>query len=290
MGDGKAMKHGAVMVLGAGGQLGGALVRQAPGAASVQAYERHDLDVRDAAAVAAEVARLKPPIIVNCTAFTDVDAAEDRHEEAMRVNGIAVGVLARAAESAGATLVHYSTDFVFAGREDRAWRESDAPEPQGTYAQSKLIGEWLARDCRRHYVLRVESLFGGVKSKSTIDRIVTTLREGREMPLFHDRTVSPSFVDDVVHATWALIGRDAEPGLYHCVNSGRTTWLGIGQAVARELGLEARLLRPVSVADVTMRAARPQYAALCNEKLLAAGVPMPTWQDALTRYLARITS
>jgi dTDP-4-dehydrorhamnose reductase len=284
------MKNHAVMVLGAGGQLGGALVRQAPGAANLEAYDRQDLDVCDAAAVAAEVARLKPSVIVNCSAFTDVDAAEDRHQEAMRVNGIAVGVLARAAESVGAVLVHYSTDFVFAGREDRAWRESDSPEPQGTYAQSKLIGEWLARDCGRHYVLRVESLFGGGERKSTVDRIVTTLREGREMPLFHDRTVSPSFVDDVVHATWALVARDAEPGVYHCVNSGTTTWLGIGQAVVRELGLEARLLRPVSVADVKMRAARPQYAALCNKKLLAAGVPMPTWQDALTRYLARITS
>jgi dTDP-4-dehydrorhamnose reductase len=284
------MKDRAVMVLGAGGQLGGALVRRAPGVASLQAYDRRDLDVRDASAVAAEVARLEPSVIVNCTAFTDVDAAEDRHEEAMRVNGIAVGVLARAAESVGAVLVHYSTDFVFAGREDRAWREGDPPEPLGTYAQSKLIGEWLARDCRRHYVLRVESLFGGGRRKSTVDRIVSTLREGREMPLFHDRTVSPSFVEDVVDATWALVDRRAAPGVYHCVNSGATTWLGIGRAVARELGLDARLLRPLSVADVKMRAPRPQYAALCNEKLLAAGVSMPTWQDALTRYLARITS
>ena len=284
------MTHRSVMVLGAGGQLGGTLVKLAPDRAAVRAYRRQDLDVCDAAAVAAEVDRARPDVIVNCAAFTDVDASEVRQAEAIRVNGVAVGVLARAAESSGATFVHYSTDFVFAGREDRAWRETDPPEPQSAYAQSKLIGEWLAGDCARHYVLRVESLFGGAERRSTIDRIVSTLREGREMPLFHDRTVSPSFVDDVVRATWALVDRGAEPGVYHCVNSGTTTWLGIGQAVASELGLDARLLRPVSVADVKMKAARPQYAALSNEKLRATGVPMPAWQDALVRYLSRIAS
>ena len=276
-----------VMVIGAGGQLGGALVRFAPAGVEVHAYRRQDLDVCDAAAVAAEVARVSPGVVVNASAFTDVDGAETRHAEAIQVNGVAVGVLARAAESGGATFVHYSTDFVFAGRENRAWRETDLPEPQGAYAQSKLIGEWFARDCTRHYVLRVESLFGGDQRKSTIDRIVATLREGREMPLFQDRTVSPSFVEDVVRATWALTAGRADPGVYHCVNSGTTTWLGVGEAVADVLGLETRLLRPVSVADVTMKAPRPQYAALSNEKLLATGIPMPAWQDALARYLSR---
>jgi dTDP-4-dehydrorhamnose reductase len=251
----------------------------------VRAYSRRDLDVCDAAAVSAEVVRVAPSVILNCSAFTDVDGAEDRPVEALQVNGVAAGILARAAESVGAAFVHYSTDFVFAGREDRAWQETDPPEPQGTYAQSKLVGEWLARDCRRHYVLRVESLFGGPSRKSTIDRIVTTLRAGREMTLFHDRTVSPSFVDDVIDATWALVDRGGAPGVYHCVNSGATTWLGVGEAVSLTLGLDARLLRPTSVADVRMKVARPQFAALSNAKLTAAGAHMPTWEDALARYL-----
>jgi dTDP-4-dehydrorhamnose reductase len=276
------------MVLGAGGQLGGAVVAHLAGLAAVHGYRRQDLDVCDAAAVAAEVARVKPTVILNCSAFTDVDGAEGQPLDAIRVNGLAPGIVARAAQAAGATFVHYSTDFVFAGREDRLWREADDPEPQGVYAQSKLMGEWFARDCVTHYVLRVESLFGGPARKSTIDRIVAALADGREMKLFHDRTVSPSFVDDVVTATWALIERRAEPGVYHCVNSGATTWLGVGQAAARQLGLDERLLVPVSVADVKMRAPRPQYAALSNEKLSGAGVSMPSWEDALTRYIARL--
>jgi dTDP-4-dehydrorhamnose reductase len=277
-----------LMVIGAGGQLGRAMVERCADAAAVRAYTRQDLDAGDARAVASEVDRVKPTLVINCSAFTDVDGSESRQEEAIRVNGVAVGVLARAAEAAGAAFVHYSTDFVFAGREDRAWGEDDLPEPQGVYAQSKLMGEWLARDCARHYVLRVESLFGGPQRKSTIDRIVTALNEGREMKLFHDRTVSPSFVEDVVDATWRLVGRRAAPGVYHCVNTGHTTWLGIGQAVARQLGVDERLLVPVSVKDVPMKAPRPQYAALSNAKLAEAGVPMPTWEDALARYLSRL--
>jgi dTDP-4-dehydrorhamnose reductase len=281
------MKKGTVMVVGAGGQLGRA-VADSRGGAEVRAYRRQELDAADAAAVGAEMARVRPGVVINCSAFTDVDAAETAPADALRVNGVAVGVLARAAEAVGATFVHYSTDFVFAGREDRAWTEDDEPEPQGVYAQSKLVGEWLARDCRSHYVLRVESLFGGPQRKSTIDRIVSTLREGREMKLFHDRTVSPSFVDDVVGATWELLDRAAAPGVYHCVNTGATTWFGIGQAVAARVGADPRLLVPTSVKDVAMKAARPQYAALSNARLAAAGVPMPAWEDALARYLSRL--
>jgi dTDP-4-dehydrorhamnose reductase len=108
------------------------------------------------------------------------------------------------------------------------------------------------------------------------------------MKLFHDRTVSPSFVDDVAEATWLLVTRDAAPGLYHCVNSGATTWMAVGQAIARTRGFDDRLIVPVSVADVPMKAPRPRYAALSNGKLAQAGVPMPHWEDAVARYLSRL--
>lgn len=277
-----------VVVTGAEGQLGRAIVERFGASAAVHALGRRDLDITDASAVADLFARTAPTLVVNCAAFTDVDGAEDRPSEAIAVNGLATGILARAAGACGAMLVHFSTDFVFAGREDRAWTEADLPEPQCVYAQSKLVGEWLARDCRRHLVLRVESLFGGPQRRSTIDRIAAGLREGREMKLFHNRTVTPSFVDDVAEATRALVASGAPSGVYHCVNSGATTWLGMGRHIAHTLGLDERLLVPVSVADVRMKAARPQYAALSNQKLAQAGVPMPAWEDALERYLARL--
>jgi dTDP-4-dehydrorhamnose reductase len=277
-----------VVVVGADGQLGRAIVERFGRDATVHALTRRDLDITDAGAVAAAVARLSPSLIVNCAAFNDVDGAQQQQPVAFAINGLAPGILARAAEQAGAVFVHYSTDFVFAGREDRIWTEADPPEPQSVYAQSKLVGEWLARDCDRHYVLRVESLFGGSLRRSTIDRVVAALREGRPMNLFHDRTVSPSFVDDVAEATWQLVERRAEHGVYHCVNGGATTWLGVGQAVARTLGLDESLIVPTSVNDVVMKAPRPQFAVLSNEKLARAGVIMPRWEDAVARYLSRL--
>jgi dTDP-4-dehydrorhamnose reductase len=278
----------AVLVAGAEGQLGRAIVERFSRDATVHGLSRRDLDITDAAAVAAMVARATPTLIINCAAFNDVDGAQQQQQAAFAVNGLAPGVLARAAASAGAAFVHYSTDFVFAGREDRVWTEEDAPEPLSVYAQSKLVGEWMARDCPRHYTLRVESLFGGPLGRSTIDRIVASLRQGRPMPLFHDRTVSPSFVDDVAEATWQLVAGRADPGLYHCVNTGGTTWLAVGQTVARRLGLDESLIVPTSVTAVAMVAPRPRYAVLSNEKLSRAGVAMPRWEDAIARYLSRL--
>jgi dTDP-4-dehydrorhamnose reductase len=277
-----------VVVLGADGQLGRAVTARIGREAVVHALPRRLLDITDAGALAEAFGRLRPALVVNCAAYNDVDGAEDQQALAIAVNGVAVGTIARAAESVGATFVHYSTDFVFAGRDDRAWTEADAPEPLSVYAQSKLMGEWLAGDCTRHFVLRVESLFGGEAARSTIDRVVAALADGRPMKLFHDRTVSPSFVDDVAEATWLLVTRDAAPGLYHCVNSGATTWMAVGQAIARTRGFDDRLIVPVSVADVPMKAPRPRYAALSNGKLAQAGVPMPHWEDAVARYLSRL--
>lgn len=277
-----------VLVTGADGQLGQALVARLSTVARVHAFSRATLDVTSHDAVARACAGVQPNVVFNGAAFTDVDGAQQQAVTALAVNGLAPGILARAAAAHGATFVHYSTDFVFAGREPREWTEEDAPNPQSVYGQSKLMGEWLARDCPRHYVLRVESLFGGPRRRSTIDRIVDGLRAGREVRLFHDRTVSPSFVDDVVEASWTLVNGSAPAGVYHCVNTGATTWLEMGQEIASQLGMAGTPIVSTSVADVTMAAARPQYAALSNRKLADAGVTMPAWEDALRRYLARL--
>jgi dTDP-4-dehydrorhamnose reductase len=277
-----------VLIVGAAGQLGQAMAARLGTEHEVTGWTRRDIDLTRHRDVREAVGELAPQAIVNCASFNHVDAAEDDQITALDVNAMVVGTLARAAAALDAVFVHYSTDFVFAGREDRVWTEADAPEPQSVYAQSKLVGEWMARDCQRHYVLRVESLFGGSLGRSTIDRVVTALREGRPMNLFHDRTVSPSFVDDVAEATWQLLERRAEHGVYHCVNSGATTWLGVGQAAARTLGLDESLIVPTSVADVVMKAPRPQFAVLSNAKLARAGVIMPRWEDAVARYLSRL--
>ena len=274
-----------VLVTGARGQLAGAIVDAYKDTADVRAYSRRDLDISDFDAVMSRVMEDRPDVIINCAAYNNVDGAEDEVDKALTANAFAVRVLARATEAVGATLVHYSTDFVFDGTAAQPYTEEDAPNPQSVYAQSKLLGEWFALEAPRAFVLRVESLFGGAAAKSSVDRIVQAIAEGREAKVFADRTVSPSYVVDVAAATKVLIDR-GEPGLYHCVGTGQANWHTVGQEIARVMGKEhdARL-QPVSVADVRLRAARPRFAALANDKLNRI-VPLPTWQDALRRYLS----
>jgi dTDP-4-dehydrorhamnose reductase len=276
-----------MLVTGAAGRLGAAIV-EAFQDAEVIAHARSSLDITDAAAVSDAVRAARPDVIINCAAFNDVDGAESAPVAALAVNAFAPRNLARAARDAGATFVHYGSDFVFDGKSTQPWDETAQPSPQSTYAASKLLGEWFAFDAPRAYVLRVESLFGAVGNwtgrTGTMDSIVSGLESGREVRVFTDRIVSPSYVPDIAAATRHLILTNAPPGLYHCVNAGHATWYEVAQTAAELLGVTPRLI-PVSVNDVPLKARRPQFCALSPQKLAATGFAMPSWQDAMRRWL-----
>jgi dTDP-4-dehydrorhamnose reductase len=287
-GDSPSVARPVALVTGAAGQLGRAFMQHLADGYDVVGETRQTLDVTNHQAVMQRIAAVRPTVIVNCTAYNDVDGAEDDPVTAFAVNAFAVRSLARAAEQAGAVLVHYSTDFVFSGDIDRPYTEDDRPSPQSVYAQSKLVGEWMAADASRHYVLRVESLFGGPHGRSSIDRIIQALRTGADARVFSDRYVSPSFVEDVVDATRTLLRVGAPAGVYHCVNSGFGTWFDVGQEIARQLGTPSGRLVPALTSEVKLRAARPRFAALDARKLAGVGVTLPTWQNAVNRYLASL--
>jgi dTDP-4-dehydrorhamnose reductase len=275
-----------IVITGAAGQLGQALVEALAGDRPTCGLTHRDLDVTDGREVLRTMSELRPAAIINCAAYNAVDRAEDEPGHAFAINALAVANLARAAAAASVPLVHYSTDFVFDGEADRPYTEESVPRPAGVYAASKLAGEWLARDAPQHYVLRVESLFGGVyRLRSSIDRISDALEAGQAAPVFVDRIVSPSYVFDVAAATKHLLRSQAPVGLYHCVNTGAGTWLQVGEEIVRQLRV-ASTLQPVTMTELRLRAPRPRYCALSNEKLRLAGFDMPTWQSAIERYLA----
>jgi dTDP-4-dehydrorhamnose reductase len=276
-----------VLIFGAGGQLGRTTADRLAPLATISSLTRADVDLTDARATRAAVFDRRPDIVINCAAYNNVEGAQTAAAAALAVNAMAVGTMARAAADVGAILVHYGSDFVFDGQAAVPYTEEDPPEPQSVYAQSKLLGEWLAADAPRHYVLRVESLFGGPQARSSVDRIIAAVREGREAPAFVDRTTSPSYTEDVVAATWHLITSSAPFGIYHCVNSGHAAWIDVGREIARLLGRPSSSVKPVSVKDVPLKAPRPQFAALSNAKLARTGFVMPDWQDALRRHLDR---
>jgi dTDP-4-dehydrorhamnose reductase len=277
-----------VLVTGAAGQLALAVARVFERDADVRALSRADLDIRDDGAVGDAVAAHRPSVIVNGAAYNDVDGAESDPVAALEANAFAVRALARAAAGVSATLVHYSSDFVFDGAASRPYTEEDRPNPQGVYAASKLLGEWFALEAGRAYVLRVESLFGAPASagtrKGSLAGLVDGILAGREVPVFVDRTVSPSYVVDVADATRRLVESGSAFGLYHCVNAGACSWHDIATEIGRLLDRTA-VLKPVTLESVALRARRPRYSALDCPRLRAAGIDMPAWQDALRRCL-----
>jgi dTDP-4-dehydrorhamnose reductase len=280
-----------VLVTGAAGLLGSAVTacfRRHDN--EVHAADRAALDITDAAAVERFVSRLRPDAIVNCAAYNDVDAAEGDPPSALAVNALGVRALAHAARATGATLVHYSTDFVFDGETTRPYVEEDPPNPRSVYAASKLLGEWFAADAPRHYVLRVESLFGGPGThtgsrRGSLGTIVDRIRAGEVVPVFVDRTVSPSFTPDVAEATRALLVRGVAPGTYHCVNAGSGTWREVAEEAARTMGVGLRM-RELTLGTIRAVAPRPRFCALSPARLASLGIVMPAWQDAIARYLS----
>lgn len=280
-----------ITVVGAPGRLGQFLCEELESAGHhVTRLGRADLDVTDADAARRLVAAARPQVVVNCTAYNAVDAAENDLATAFGVNGHAPGILAVAAHEVGATFIHFGTDFIFDGTTPRPYTEEDAPNPLSVYGLTKLAGETEVLGRAPHsYVLRVASLFGGTGvrgHRATIDYIAETLMAGGTVRALVDRTVSPSYVPDVAGAVCRIIETPIPFGIYHCVSTDSTTWYDLAQFVAREMNLDGRV-EPIEVASLKSVAPRPQFCALSNEKLRSAGIDVPDWQSAVSRHVGQ---
>jgi dTDP-4-dehydrorhamnose reductase len=254
----------------------------------VVALTRADLDVSNAAAVDGVISGIDPHAIVNCSAYNAVDAAETNPAAAFAANAEGPVALAAAATRVGAVLVHYSTDFVFDGDASAPYVEDSPVRPLGVYGASKLAGEYAVRATRAHYILRVESLFGGrapAGQRATVDLIADRLAAGEPVKAIVDRTVSPSYVPDVVRATTALLDQRAPFGIYHCVASGSTTWYELAEEIA-SLNVGSGRIIPVEADEFQTIAPRPRFCALSNDKLQDLGIVMPDWRSALSVHLS----
>jgi dTDP-4-dehydrorhamnose reductase len=279
-----------IAITGAGGQLGSRLVcALIERGHDVVGLTRADLDVTDETRTRRVVRDLKPDIVANCTAYNAVDAAEEDPGTAFAVNADGPAALATATAATGSLLVHYSTDFVFDGRCSRPYTERDTPNPLNTYGRSKLAGEEaVRRGNARHLILRVESLFGGAPrpgTRTTIDFFAEELAAGRTVKAAIDRTVSPSYLPDVINATLALIDRKAAYSTYHCVASGYASWYDVAKEIALTMSVRP-LVAPICADGLPGRAARPQFCALDNGRLRRYGITMPAWQSTLRAHLA----
>ncbi|UGT64133.1 dTDP-4-dehydrorhamnose reductase [Nocardia asteroides] len=277
-----------LIVTGANGQLGRELLRLAPHA---RGYSRHELDIRDPDAVSAA---LEPgAVVLNCAAYTAVDAAETDAAAAFAGNGTGPEVLAAACARAGARLVHLSTDYVFSGTRSASgdtvpYDTTDTPDPVTVYGRSKLAGERavLASTARAHVVRTA-----WVYSACGADFVSTMLRLERErdtVDVVADQIGSPTFAADLAAGLLELAGRPEAPRLLHATNTGQASWFDLARAVFAAAGADPERVRPVDTAAFPRPARRPPYSVLSPRSWAEARLtPLREWQVALRAALAR---
>jgi dTDP-4-dehydrorhamnose reductase len=260
------------------------------------ALTRTDLDLTDADATSSAVASVKPDVVVNCAAWTAVDAAEDHETEALAVNGKGAANLAAACASTGALLVHPSTDYVFDGHASTPYPENAPTVPAGAYGRTKLAGEQAVRAALpdASYVVRTAWLYGA-HGKNFVKTMLRLARNGTAPGVVADQHGQPTWTADVATQVTALIDKSAPPGTYHATSSGQTTWFGFADEIFRlyqdqdqdqEEDPERILVspRPITTADYPTPAQRPAYSVLSHDAWHAAGIqPIGDWKDALRR-------
>ncbi len=278
-----------VLIIGSLGMLGQALAAEfSKSGYAVTAWDKQatkpedSLDVTDEAQVQQKVIQLSPDVIINASAYTNVDAAETDKETAMLVNGRAVGYLAATAKLVGAILVHYSTDYVFDGTKKEGYAEDDDPNPISVYGHSKLAGEReLQKGTGKYYLIRLSRLFGkaGAGKVSAVEGRLRDLAT-KGFTKAPDTEVSCfTYAPDLAKATREIVEGRLPFGIYHRVNTGAVTWFGMTQIVAAALGRGS--VEKVAPDFFPRKARIPQYSILLSTKL----EPMRPWTDALTDFI-----
>jgi dTDP-4-dehydrorhamnose reductase len=277
-----------VLVTGAQGQLGQDMVNQCKiRGIECKATNSKTLDITDQKSVNLVVKSYKPDIIFNCAAYNAVDRAEEEWRKAFSVNGLGVKHLALAANEYGSVLVHYSTDYVFDGSNNRPYTVVDTPHPISRYGESKLFGEDIVRDlCHHYFLIRVSWLFGKGNT-NFVSKVLDWSREKTEIAVVDDQISSPTYTVDLAKATLDLVSTHSF-GLYHITNAGACSRYDWARYILEKTGWTGRLLNVKSRVFKTP-AHRPAYSVLDNfgthETL---GYTLPSWQDATSRYLREI--
>lgn len=291
-----------ILLLGKNGQVGWELQRSLAPLGELLALDSksHDYcgDLNDLDGLAATVQRFAPDVIVNAAAYTAVDKAESEPEQAQRVNTEAVAVLAREAQQLGSLLVHYSTDYVFAGDGQQPWREDDAVAPLNQYGASKLAGEQaiLASGCQ-HLILRTSWVYAA-RGNNFAKTMLRLASERDSLNVIDDQFGAPTgaelLADVSAHAIRAVRQQPQLGGLYHLAAGGETTWHSYARFVLEQAAAAGIALKvaPQQVAAIATSAyptaaQRPLNSRLNTDKLQQAfALQLPDWQAGVARMLS----
>lgn len=283
-----------VLVFGAGGQVGQELVRQSSAEQfPVVGLKRAEADICDRSAVAGAVDRYRPAAVVNAAAYTAVDKAEGDERRAFAVNAEGAGNLARAAAAFGAPLIHISTDYVFDGRKDGPYRESDPVAPLGAYGRSKEAGERAVRaETPQHVILRTAWIYAS-HGHNFVRTMLRLAAERDIVRVVSDQHGTPTSAADLAQAIHRVIQRCLEDGAafgtFHATNSGHTTWHGLAARIFCKLsarGGRAPRLEAIPTATYPTPAQRPGNSVLdCSHLKQTYGIVLRPWEAALDETL-----
>ncbi|MBU1205851.1 MAG: dTDP-4-dehydrorhamnose reductase [Proteobacteria bacterium] len=275
-----------VLVFGARGMLGKDLVPALSVKHQVLARDIEDLDITDQHRVQKEIEILRPQVVVNAAAYTDVDGCESNKELAFAVNADGARNIAAGCAAINARMIHLSTDYVFDGTSSAPYREEDPPHPLNVHGSSKLLGEHYVQEILRdHLIIRTEWLFGR-HGKNFVDTILRLAAQQEELRVVNDQRGAPTFTKDLSWAIEKLLEKEAK-GILHITNSGSCTWYEFARRILREKNIDHISIIPISSAELTRPAERPANSILnCHRFETLVGQKMRNWEEALKEYLA----
>jgi dTDP-4-dehydrorhamnose reductase len=285
-----------ILLIGKIGQVGWELRRTLAPMAQVVCVDFPEIDLTSGDSIRRWVAQARPEIVINAAAYTAVDKAEAEQERAMKINGVAPGILAEEAKKSGALLIHYSTDYVFDGTKAEPYVESDTPNPLGAYGRSKLAGDEAVRAVGgAHLIFRLCWVYGA-RGQNFMLTMMRLAREREKLRVVGDQVGCPTW-SRMIAETTALAVRQtiaagdlsAFSGTYHLASSGATSWHGFARAIVDLMPVEGRkcsAVEAIATSEYPTPAKRPAYSVLRCDKLdRTFGLRLPYWEDSLKQVL-----
>lgn len=274
-----------VLVTGVKGQLGYDVVNELEkrGIEAV-GVDIEEMDITDAASVSNVIHRETPDAVIHCAAYTAVDAAEENEALCRRVNADGTRNIAQVCKELDCKMIYISTDYVFGGQGERPWEPEDDRDPQSVYGQTKYEGELAVQELLdKYFIVRIAWVFG-VNGKNFVKTMLKLSENHDTITVVNDQFGSPTYTYDLARLLVDMVLTE-KYGVYHATNEGICSWYDFACAIFEEAGIDMTV-KPVSTAEYGAKASRPANSRMSKEKLTENGFErLPTWQDALKRYL-----
>ncbi len=273
-----------ILITGANGMLAKA-VKEELKENELVCTDVEELDITNLEAVRLYTKKVKPDYIINCAAYTAVDKAEEQEELVYKINAIGPKNLAIATQENNAVLVHISTDYVFGGDKDTSkdYNEDDKKNPQAVYGKTKLAGEkFIEENCKKFYIFRTAWLYG--EGHNFVRTMINLSKEHDEVKVVNDQHGSPTYAVDLASIIHQAMEKQIPFGVYNSTNMGYTTWYDFTKMIYDLEGINCKVI-PVTSEEFKSAAKRPKNSQMSKSKLLKYGIKIPTYEDALKRYL-----